>query len=151
MYGLGNVITPYKGREIDLDESVEVYRNLNRKGRVYSIRQNGLVVGHSTAVMLRDVKFHVGKSGVERVRKNMRKNVHAWAKGFISKRGGMGTTAKQLDEREETLPAKINYNPYTDYNFMCTNLTNKPFPVKGGLVIVFNQMGVSGAYLDTLF
>jgi len=147
-YGLGNNITPFKEREIDLDKSVEVYRNLNRKGRVYSIRQNGLVVGHATAVMLHDVKFRVGKSGVDRVRKNMRKNVHAWASGTIALNGGMGTTANQLDERKDTLPAKITYNPYTDYNFMCKNITSRAFPVKGAMVVAFNQMGVSGAYTD---
>ena len=40
------MITPYKSREIDYSTPVKIYRNLNKKGKVYSIQQNGLVVGH---------------------------------------------------------------------------------------------------------
>lgn len=141
-YGTGNKIQPFKERLINLDKPVEVYRNLNRKGRVYSIRQNGLVVGHAQRLMLRDVTFHVSKSGVDRVRQNKRKNVHAWASGLIALNGGMGTDATVLDERNKTLSAKITYNPYQNYNFM-----NGETPVNGGKVIVLNQMGMSGAYL----
>jgi len=148
-YGLGNRITPYKDREIDLDSQVCVYRCLTRKGVVYSILQNNVVVGHTDCIMLRDVKFVVSKAGNKRVKQTKEKNVHAFAKGFITKQGGMATTAEECETRNEQLPAIITYNPYKYDSFICKNLTSKEIKVLGARFAVLNKYGLSGTYLET--
>jgi hypothetical protein len=142
--GLDNNVISFKNRIINMDSPVEIYRNLHGCGlKKYSIRQNGLVVGHTNQIMLRDAVFKVSKAGKLRVRKEKRKNVHALIVGTICENGGMGTTAAD----KQGLSAKITYNPYEDDSFMCKNLTTNPFPVHGAVCIILNSSGVSGAYL----
>ena len=61
------------------------YRNLNRKGVVWSVRSNrsGLVIRRSERVVLKDVTFKVSAAGRARVLKQKRKNVHAGAQGTL--------------------------------------------------------------------
>ena len=66
---------------IDTSKKVRVYKNLH-KG-CYSVKQGGLVKVHADNVTLEDVKFIVSKIGQERVRKEKRKNVHAFVEGFV--------------------------------------------------------------------
>lgn len=75
---------PFKDRSIDFSKPVEVYRNLHKKGRVYSIRQGGLVVAHTDNIVLKDCKLIVQKSGLEKYLQTGIKNVHAWVKGTIT-------------------------------------------------------------------
>jgi len=79
------MITPFKGRFVNFDRPVQVYRNLNAKDELHrwSIRQKGLVVGHTECLQLVDVDFHVGRSGWERSLREGKRNVHAWASGMI--------------------------------------------------------------------
>jgi len=100
-----NNITSFKGRSLELNKTVEVYRNLNRKGVVWSIKQGTLVVGHAHVVSLSDAIFKVNISGQQRARRDKVRNVHARIVGYI----------KQLFIEKET-SQKIYYNPYTtDY------------------------------------
>ena len=103
-FGLGNRITPYKGRTLDMERPVLVYRRLRSKGVNYSLKQDNRVVAHSDCLMLGDVEFIVSKAGNERVRRTKEKNVHAFAKGKIAKRGGMGMTAEECEKRNEQMP-----------------------------------------------
>lgn len=118
-------INPYKQRVLNILNPVNVYRNLNcPKGqdKKYSIKQNGLVIGHTNELILWNVEFKVYKSGRARVIKQQRKNVHAYAKGMISK-----------DTHEEDLifDKKIIYNPYLSENFLCEDeIINKALSVK---------------------
>lgn len=73
----------YKGREIDYTKPVRVYRNLNKKGQVYSIQQNGVVVAHTKEFVLKDVKFIINKAGKERAIKTKTRNVHAFIEGYL--------------------------------------------------------------------
>jgi len=73
----------FKGRELDPLKPVEVYRCLNRKGQVFSVRQGGLVVGHTDNIVLKDCKFKVNKSGYKRYLKEGQRNVHAFIQGYI--------------------------------------------------------------------
>lgn len=76
----------YKGRRVNYNKEVKVYRNLTRKPGVwYSIVQNGKVVAHSEFVLLFDVKFEVNEAGRQRMLKSGHKNVHAYAVGKPSK------------------------------------------------------------------
>ena len=67
----------------------EVYRNLRyRNEHVYSVRKDGLVEGTALCVVMDGitkypVKFSVGEKGNERVRDEMRKNVHAVIRGCM--------------------------------------------------------------------
>lgn len=71
-----------KNRSINLDKKVEVYRNL-QNGRL-SIRQKGLVVAYADYVYLNEVEFVVREAGLKKVRGTGQKNVHAFAKGYLS-------------------------------------------------------------------
>lgn len=141
--GLDNTFIPFKNRTLDMESRVEIYRNLHGgETKKYSIRQNGLVVGHTNQIIIFDVEFKVSKSGQTKVRQTKIKNVHAFVSGIVCKRGGMGTTA--ADKRG--LPAKITYDPYKDDSFVCKNLTIKPYPVRGAMCAILNKDGVSAAY-----
>lgn len=83
----------------DKSKPVWVYRNLRKN--CWSIMQNGLVINSKTTLCLKDVKFVVRPAGRARVLKEKRKNVHAFAVGFISK-----SSKKKFKNR-------ISYNPYT--------------------------------------
>lgn len=62
-----------------MPSKVELYRNL-RTG-TWSMREKGLVVGHPSIVELQDVKFVVRPGGRDKVRREGRKNVHAFVRG----------------------------------------------------------------------
>lgn len=143
--GVGNRIVSFKDRDINPDKEVYVYRNLNKEGRIFSIRQNNLVVGHTNQLMMHDVKFIVSEAGRKRCRKTGRKNVHAYIRGLISQKGGMGTDASD----SSGLGAKITYNPFKDRGFICANLTLEPFLVNEALCAMINpKSGVTAAYVD---
>jgi len=90
---------------------VEIYRNLHKKGIVYSIRDqsSGLVIGYTSNLNLKDVKFKVNQSGRNRVLKEKRKNVHAVIQGTITS-GGTSQKGRL-----------ITYNPYTSNQFFLKN------------------------------
>tara|TARA_R110000824_G_scaffold6161_5_gene28323 strand:- start:5237 stop:5611 length:375 start_codon:yes stop_codon:yes gene_type:complete len=93
---------------IDQSKRVQVYFNLHK--RVWSVRQSGLVVDHADCIVLRDVRFLVGKAGRENVRKQKKKNVHAYASGYVC----------QLEDLP-IIPERINavtYNPYKHETFV---------------------------------
>ena len=95
------MITSYKNRTIDYTRPVKVYRNLNRKGKVYSIQQDGLVVAYGNNFGLISPKFKVSEAGRQRVLKEQRKNVHAYMIGLMFAASG--------DRRGMR---RIMYNPY---------------------------------------
>lgn len=59
----------------------EVYRNLRTD--TWSLREGGRVVDHPEVVCLTDVRFVVQPAGRERVRREGRKNVHAFVRGNV--------------------------------------------------------------------
>jgi hypothetical protein len=98
-----------------MEVKVKLYRNLHKKGVVYSVQHKGKVIAYTSDMILKDVKFVVRKKGQEKVRASKRKNVHA----FIT--GTMMTNTEALDE----LGFLINnygdtayYNPYTCETFV---------------------------------
>lgn len=146
-FGLGNRVTPYKKRKIKMNKPILVYRCLRGKKVKYSIQQDQKVVAHTDCIMLNECEFIVRKTGRDKVLKTKQKNVHAFIKGYISKQGGMGVTAEDGEtSQHHTLPAKIEYNPYKSDSFLITNLTMKPSPIKGALVVTLNKKGVYGSY-----
>lgn len=83
----------------DPGHPVQVYFNLHR--RCWSVRQRGRVIGHATTMSLINVEWRVQPSGRERVRREGRKNVHAYASGCIH-------PVFTFDGFEEV----VRYNPY---------------------------------------
>jgi len=146
-FGLGNKITPYKERKLDIDKPVLIYRCLRGKGVKYSIKQSGKVVAHTDFIMLKYANFIINEKGRQRVIKEKVKNVHAFVEGLIVKRGVKDILEDDSElksyELEIDSPAIIKYNPYTDDSFMCNNIMETPIKVKGARFIVINTNGVS--------
>lgn len=67
-----------------MEKPVEIYRCLTRKGHVFSVRQNGLVVGHTSNFCIKDCEYFINKSGKDRAINTGQRNVHAYVKGYIS-------------------------------------------------------------------
>ena len=97
----------YKNRELDLSKRVDVYRCLNRKGYVYSIKQSSKVIGHSSNLVLKDVTLKVNHSGKKRAIETGVRNVHAMINGYLT------------DKVDGVLYGELNYYPFCDDNFMC--------------------------------
>lgn len=136
-------IIPYKDRTIDLDKPVEVYKNIHKN--LYSIRQNGKVVGHTNKILLKNCSFIVHQRGREQVVRTKRKMVHAWVKGYVTDSAiGVFTIPRII----YILPARIKYNPYRWDSFICDNLTNHYFMVKSARVVQLDENGMTGAYLN---
>ena len=88
---------------------IEIYRNLHKK--CFSIRQNGKVVDYLSddqELHLTNVKFRVQPAGRERVRREKKKNVHAYVKGTISPLGGL-----QRKRLLQLCFQTASYDPYT--------------------------------------
>ncbi len=103
-------VTSLKGHR-DYDKWVFIHRNLNRPP-YYSIKagkSGGPVIGYDTDIHLKDVILKVQKGGQKRVRKEMRKNVHAGVVGKIKDSGG------DYNTEGWTL---ITYNPYQHDSFV---------------------------------
>ena len=90
---------------------VFVYRNLNRKGVVWSVRSKstGLVVDRSSTVYLSNCKLKVSKAGRERVIKERRKNVHA------------GIEGNRVTKCPTLKWTRVSYNPYKQKHFTTEN------------------------------
>ena len=108
---MGNSIAAYKGRKIDLNKPVEVYKNLHIDQ--WSIRQDGLVVGHARALALTDCTFHVSQVGRKRVLGSGRKNVHAFVRGYWVSH--LATSRLGIDYTWDV----VMYNPHKFPTFVC--------------------------------
>jgi hypothetical protein len=134
---------PFKNRKIDRMKDVEVYRNLHMtKSVYYSIRQNGLVVGHAHRFVLSSCKFVVREKGRLRTIKEKRKNVHAFVKGRY-----LDFDAAPMWLNRETPHCTLSYNPYEDETFMLTRhiqlivpkeVKEIRHPIKSAIMVTFN-------------
>ena len=75
-----------------MKNKVFAYRNLNRKGVVWSIKdcKTNLVIDRVGEAYFKDVELKVSQAGRERVLREERKNVHAGVKGIRLKRHPKG-------------------------------------------------------------
>jgi len=100
---------------------VEVYWNLHK--HLFSVRalegpNKGRVISHSHGITLTDVKFAVQPAGRERVRREGKKNVHAFVRGRIANSGFENC-------HEDFYYEKITYNPYI-YDTFVNAKTKEP-------------------------
>jgi len=101
------MIYPYKNRKLNLNKPVDFYRCLNRKGYIFSLRQNGLVVGHTDNIILKGCELIINQNGKQRCIKTQSRNVHAFIRGFIG----------NIDDIKTSFSFILNYNPYIDKGF----------------------------------
>jgi hypothetical protein len=89
-------------------EKVRVYWNLHKHKWSIQSCKSGLVIDHKQYITLLDAKFVVRKGGQKRVREEGKKNVHAFAVGYLM-------SSKQSSYHDWD---RVKYNPYTDDYFM---------------------------------
>ena len=101
---------------------VQVYRNLHRTlddgTPVYSIRNSkGIVEGYSSALVLTRCVFRVSERGKQRVRKEKRKNVHAYIQG---KKTRLPVFIPEVFYGLESKNSwvDVTYNPYKNDTFI---------------------------------
>ena len=97
----------FKNRKIDYDKPVYIYRCLNRKGHIYSIKQNGVVVAHTEKFIVKNCNLVINKSGKERVIKEKIRNVHAFIKGYLG----------DIDDVKNSFSWILKYNPFVNKGF----------------------------------
>jgi len=120
---------------------VQIYRNLHKTTKqgkaVYSVRNDkGIVEDHVTEISLLNPVFRVGKAGKARVRKEKRKNVHAYIQGIRMK--GKGTIYNRDDSRNEWY--KVTYNPYKNDDFVIVD--HQDLAVKNAYILEITEDGV---------
>lgn len=88
---------------------VFAYRNLNRKGVVWSIKdcKTNLVIDRVTEAYFENVELKVSEAGRQRVINQKKKNVHAGVKGFRVK-----------DKPCAPIWISVSYNPYENQSFI---------------------------------
>ena len=85
-------------KTIDKNRKVEIYFNLHKK--TWSVRQDGKVVKHTNFIQIREPQYVVRQTGKEKVRREKRKNVHAFVRGYV----------------EDRLPVFPSKNTFVTYN-----------------------------------
>lgn len=95
-----------------IGKKVMVYYNLHK--HTFSVQYKGKVIKHADFVKLEDVEFRVREGGMNKVRKEKRKNVHA----FI-----IGTLVDYCDYPCKNIPDEpsnniVTYNPYKYDSFI---------------------------------
>jgi hypothetical protein len=112
--------------QLPYGEVVDVYWNLHKK--LWSVRLDGIVGGrHMEEVYLTWVEFVVGQKGRERVIREGRKNVHAYARGVLCK------PSRYSGIRE--WDARVSYNPYKAGHFVDTHGN----PVQAGRIVKLDR------------
>ena len=87
---------------------VQVYYNLHKKRLSVRSAKSGLVINHTDLVKLNNAKFHVQPAGQAKVRREKRKNVHAYVSGDLAPK-------QQVDSG---ILDQAYYNPYKNDYFV---------------------------------
>ena len=109
---MGLVVEQEKKISSPIGLKVMVYYNLHKK--TFSVQYDGRIILYADYVKLKDVEFRVREGGRERVRKEMRKNVHAFV---------IGTLLDYCQWPCENMPPETNnkvitYNPHKYDSFV---------------------------------
>jgi len=102
-------------------QKVRVYWNLHRKCWSIQDYKSGLVIDHRAWVVLEGY-FVVRKGGQKRVRQEGKKNVHAFAVGYIQESRTEPSRMVYLDDWD-----RVKYNPYTDDYFMHQGMSDNQY------------------------
>ena len=120
----------FKGRKIDFNQKVEVYKNLHNG--LFSVRQNGLVVAHVESIVLSYPKIKVNEKGRQKVIKDKAKNVHAFLVGFPNCVNKCFT----IDDKHA-----ITYNPYKYKTFVYKNGLHDVRPSNDNKIYMSSYIG----------
>lgn len=132
---MGKFFTSFKERWVHHGQRVQVYRNLNKPGTTYSIRdvKTGLVLGHTKNVLLSNCIFTVNQNGRNRVLTTKKKSIHAYVEGYY-------VTIQAGDDRVFTEgKLEVRYNPYKNETFLCGEYDQ---PIRSAGVVYINEDGV---------
>jgi len=95
-----------------IGKRVMVYYNLHK--HTFSVTYKGIVVVHADYVKLSDVEFRVRQGGKDKVRDEMRKNVHAFVIGNLMDYCEFPCEEIPLEPNNNV----ITYNPYKYDSFV---------------------------------
>lgn len=103
---------------------VLVHKNLHKN--MWSVRnkKTRLVISHEDKVYLKDCKFIVQKAGREKVRRDKKKNVHAFIEGELISKEEAYTLMSV-----ESFPKAVMYDPYIHDTFMSCSLKSGLEPI----------------------
>jgi len=99
-------------KENIIGQKVMVYYNLHK--HTFSVQKSGIVVLHADYLKLSDVEFRVRSGGLEKVRKEKVKNVHAFVIGILEDFCEFPCDNIPLESEGEV----ISYNPYKNNSFV---------------------------------
>jgi hypothetical protein len=99
-------------KENIIGQKVMVYYNLHKQ--TFSVQKSGIVVLHADFVKLSDVEFRVRKGGLNKVRKEKVKNVHAFVIGILKDFCEFPCSNIPQDSEGEV----ISYSPYVNDSFV---------------------------------
>lgn len=121
---------------IDLDKPVRVFKN--PKYGCYSIMQNGRLRASARQVRLVNVEFRVREAGRQRMLREQRRNVHAFAVGTLSDyvHPDDGRDLGGMNGR------RVFYNPYRFSSFVDSETQT---PVTAATTAYFDEHGVTYA------
>lgn len=125
-------IEGYRNRTYSLGDKVRVYRNLNNgKWSIQAAEgtMKGKVVGHLSYLKLKHVEFKVSLAGRERILKDKRKNVCAFAIGYLD---SVSKPSLQCCVHNE-----VTFNPYKSH-FFCY-VSDADIPLEQLDVVYFNE------------
>ena len=105
------MVRNHTGNNMTPPMRVEVYWNLHKK--CWSVRHKGKVIKHTLSVCLENVQWVVQPAGNARVRREGRKNVHAFARGTLID----PNTYWDVPD-DTTLKVGVRYNPYLNTSFV---------------------------------
>ena len=114
-----------------------LYWNLHKKKWSLQDRKTGRVQQHVTAFTMYDAKFVVRPAGQAKVRSEGRKNVHAFAVGYISESREEPSRMIYLDDWD-----RVKYNPYTDDYFMHQGMSDNQYKPKEWNYIPSDWVGI---------
>lgn len=113
-----NLITPFRNREIEVNKEITLTRCRSRKGKVYSVKQFGKVVGHTSQLTLVNVTLIVTSTG------------KAYVKGKITY--GVANNAHLR---------KVTYDYGVDETYICHG-TSDLFEITTSELVIFNKNGI---------
>ena len=105
-------------------QKIRVYWNLHRKCWSIQDCKSGLVIDHKAWVVL-EGNFVVRKGGQKRVRQEGKKNVHAFAVGYIDDSHTKRPNIEYIYDWD-----RVKYNPYTDDYFMHQSMSDNQYKPK---------------------
>ena len=106
----------FKNRELDINKPVEIYRCLNRKGHIYSVRQDGLVVGHTEYFVLTQCTLVVNSAGKRKAIETQTRNVHAFIRGMWGNE----------DDLKLRFSYTLSYDPFSKDGFILQGVQPSP-------------------------